>query len=74
MPYQSTTSSYLLEPPCSVSIQAEELCYPSSKRMEEDVSSLEGKDTGASQKQESGKSPGDPEGSQKSNDFLGLPP
>lgn len=39
-----TTSSYLPPTlPCSVNTQAEELCYPFSKRMEEDVSSLEGK-------------------------------
>lgn len=64
MPYQATSSSNLLGLACSVSIRAEELCYPSSKHTEEeeDVSSLDGKDTGASQKQESGQGPGDPEG------------
>lgn len=64
MLYQATSSSDLLGLPCSVSIRAEELCCPSSKHMEEeeDVSSLDGKDTGASQKQESGQGPGDPEG------------
>lgn len=63
MPYQATSSSDLLGLPCSVSIRAEELCCPSSKHMEEeDVSSLDGKDTGASQKQDSGQGPGDPEG------------
>lgn len=61
MPYEATTSSFLLGLPCGASVQAEELCSPFSKRMDEDVSSLGGKDAGASQKPESGHSPGDPE-------------
>lgn len=61
MPYEATTSSFPLGPPSGISIHAEELCYPLPKCMEEDVSSLGGKATGASQKPESGKSPGEPE-------------
>lgn len=61
VPYEATTSSFLLGPPCGASIQAEELCSLFSKPMDENVSSLGGKDTGASQKPESGHSPGDSE-------------
>lgn len=46
VPYEATTSSFLLGPPCGASIQAEELCSPSSKPMDEDVSSWEGKTLG----------------------------
>lgn len=59
VPYEATTSSFLLGPPCGASIQAEELCSLFSKPMDENVSSLGGKDAGASQKPESGHSPGD---------------
>lgn len=63
MPYQGTTSSYLPQTlPCSVSIHAEELCYPFSKHMEEDVSSLEGKILGPLRNKNQPERPGDPEG------------
>lgn len=61
VPYETTTSSFLLGLPCGASVQTEELCSPFSKPMDEDVSSLGGKDAGASQKPESGHSPGDSE-------------
>lgn len=61
MPYEATTSSFLLGPPCSASIHAEELCSPFSECLDEDVSSLGGKDAGVSQKPESGHSRGDSE-------------
>lgn len=61
VPYKATTSPFLLGLSCDVIIQAEELYYPFSKRMDEDVSSLGGKDPGASQKPQSGQSPEDPE-------------
>lgn len=73
MPYKATTSPFLLGLSCDVIIQAEELYYPFSKRMDEDVSSLGGKDPGASQKPQSGQSPGDPEVTEEQGFLLGLP-
>lgn len=72
VPYEATTSSFLLGLPCGISSQAEERHCPLPKCLEEDVSSWEGKRVGPLRSQNQARAQ-EIQRSQKSKDLLGLP-